>query len=92
MQFDENILTQTKSKSLSNKAVEHILKILTLCCKYSLNLTKIIVGFDILRFLEQFLPSAEDLKHIHFNADKFPFILDTLNLIDTLLPERLESL
>lgn len=52
MQFDENIITQTKTKSLSNKAVEHILKILTLCCKHSLNLTKIIVGFDIFRLVE----------------------------------------
>jgi len=47
-----------------------------------------IVSADIFRLLEKFIPSSEDLKQIHFTADKFPFILDTLNLIDSLLPER----
>ena len=77
---------------MSNQAIEHILKTLTLCCKHSINMNIMIVSFDIFRLVEQFLPSSEDLKNIHFNSDKFPFILDTLNLIDALLPEREESL
>lgn len=55
-------------------------------------MTKLIVGFDIFRLVEIFLPSQEDLKDIHFKSDKFPFVMDTINLLDSLFPEREESL
>ena len=50
------------------------------------------VSFDIFRLIEKFIPSHQDLKNIHFTADKFPFIQDTLNLLDSLLPEKEEAL
>lgn len=62
-----------------------------MCCRYSSNITKIIISFDIFRLIEQFLPGKEDFKKIHFTQDKFPFVMETISLLDSLFPDRQES-
>ena len=47
-----------------------------------------ILEYDIFSLIEKFLPSYDDLMKNHFTADQFPFILETIGLIDALLPER----
>jgi hypothetical protein len=51
-----------------------------------------IIDYDIFRLLSTFLPSREDLQKIQLSSDKFPFIIETIQLIDTLLPEREDQL
>lgn len=47
-----------------------------------------ILDFNIFKLIENFLPSHDDLKKFHFTQDQFPFVLETITLIDSLLPER----
>jgi hypothetical protein len=44
-------------KTLTNATVQNYLKILTLCSKYSSDLAKIMIDFDIFKLVEVFLPS-----------------------------------
>lgn len=50
-----------------------------------------ILDFNIYQLVEKFLPSQDDIKTMHFSADQFPFILETITLMDSLLPEREEQ-
>ena len=50
-----------------------------------------ILDFNIFKLIEEFLPSYEDIMKMHFTVDQFPFILETISLIDSLLPEREEQ-
>lgn len=51
-----------------------------------------IANYDIFRLIEKFVPSVADIKNLHLSTDKFPFVQDTLNLLDSLLPEREDAL
>ena len=42
--------------------------------------------------VEVFLPSAEDQKKLNFSAESFPFIVETITLLDAILPSREEKL
>jgi hypothetical protein len=55
------------------------------------NLTKIILDSDILKLIENFLPSHEDQKKLHFSVEQFPFIIETISLLDSMLPQREED-
>jgi hypothetical protein len=55
-------------------------------------MTKVMIDYDIFRLLSTFLPSREDLQKIQLSSDKFPFIIETIQLIDTLLPDRAETM
>ena len=51
-----------------------------------MNLTRKVLECNVLRLVEHFMPSSEDQKKLHFSLDSFPFVLETLALIDSLLP------
>lgn len=73
---------------MTNITIQNFLKMLSLCSKFSMNLTSVILEFNIFKMLENFLPTQDDLKTLHFTADQFPFILETITLLDSLLPDR----
>jgi hypothetical protein len=41
--------------------------------------------------IECFLPSSDDQKKTYFSVDNYPFILETLSLVESLLPQREEE-
>jgi hypothetical protein len=42
--------------------------------------------------MESFLPSHDDHKHNHYSADQFPYVIETISLMDAIFPEREEVL
>lgn len=43
---------------------------------------------NIFKLIETFLPSSDDQKKSTFSVDHYPFIIESLSLIDSLLPQR----
>ena len=52
--------SESNSKLMTNLTIQNFLKTLSFCCSYSLNMCKMILGFNILKLVETFLPSQED--------------------------------
>lgn len=77
---------------MTPSTIQHILKTFTLCCRFSSIITKQLVDNNILRILSGFLPSHEDHQHTHFSSEQYPFVLETISLLDSIFPEREESL
>jgi hypothetical protein len=50
----------SKIKMLSNLAISNFLKTLTLCCSYSVDISRVVLNFQLLKILDGFLPSQED--------------------------------
>ena len=84
--------SESNSKLMTNLTIQNFLKTLSFCCSYSLNMCKMILGFNILKLVETFLPSQEDQKQMHYSVETFPMIIETLSLIDSLLPSREDDL
>lgn len=64
------------------------MKTLSLCSRFSFEATKSLLDADIFRVIDGFLPSLDEQKRQHFSADQYPFIIDAIHLLDTVLPER----
>ena len=45
---------------MTNLTIQNFLKVLGICSSYSLSLTKMILNFNILQLIEEFLPSNDD--------------------------------
>lgn len=66
--------------------MQNYLKALTHFSQYSVDLTQQMLSSSVFHTIEAFLPSTEDQKTIGFNVDQYPFIIETVSLIDALLP------
>ena len=42
--------------------------------------------------MEGFLPSYDDHKNNHYSSDQFPYIIETISLMDAIFPEREDAL
>jgi hypothetical protein len=67
---------------MSVASVQNFLKIISICVGSSINLTRQMLDYNIMKMVESFLPSQEDQKKINFNIDQYPFISETIGLID----------
>jgi hypothetical protein len=45
---------------MTNLSIQNFLKVLGICSSYSLSLTQMILNFNILQLIEEFLPSNDD--------------------------------
>lgn len=45
---------------MTNLTIQNFLKVLGICSSYSLSLTQMILNFNILQLIEEFLPSNDD--------------------------------
>lgn len=62
-----------------------------MCSRYSFNITQQLIESNIFRIIDGFIPSQEDQKRQHYSADHFPFIIDSINLLDHIFPDKVES-
>lgn len=77
---------------MSTVTIQNLLKTFTLCCRFSSLITKQLLDQNILRVMEGFLPSHDDHKHKHYSSDQFPYVIETISLMDAIFPEREDSL
>jgi hypothetical protein len=67
---------------MSVATVQNFLKILSMCAGASIRLTRQLLDSNIFKLIECFLPSQEDQKKLNFNIDQYPFIAETISMID----------
>ena len=77
---------------MTTVTIQNILKVFTLCCRFSSLITKQLVDNNILRIMGGFLPSHDDHKHNHYSSDAYPYVIETISLMDAVFPEREDSL
>ena len=65
---------------------------LAICSKNSIKIFKLVLDFSILDNLKELLPQLEDIKNHTFSSESFPHAIETVNFLDSLLPEREETL
>jgi hypothetical protein len=73
---------------MTNLTIQNFIKTIALCSKYSFPVFKQVLEFNIFKLLESFLPSETEAKRTNFSADQYPFILDTVMLLDHIFPEK----
>lgn len=77
---------------MSTLTIQNILKTFTLCCRFSSQITTNLLDNNILRVMEGFLPSHDDHKTNHYSSDSFPYVIETISLMDAIFPEREDAL
>lgn len=80
--------SSSDKKSLTKITVRNFLRITTLAVKFSFEIFKMTVDFDLFKVIENFLPSQEDMKKPNFSSDQYPFLSEAITVLETILPDR----